>query len=241
MKIELVAANMRNNKVSQQIREMEEYLSSNKCDLLCFGEAYLHGFDGMTWDYETDLARAISLESPVMEEIKGLARKYDCGISFGYIEKLNENIYSSNIVIDSQGSIVDNYRRISEGWKDNWEDGRYSQGQNFQVFEFKNKKFLTAICGDFWWDHLIKEMEAYSKDLDAIIWPLYIDYSPEAWRLEARQEYSDQLASISCPVLMINSYSKGENEGKGGCCLFNHGSVEKELAVGERGVLLVDI
>lgn len=242
MKIGLVAATMRNNRIDEQIKEMEQYLSNNyKCDLLCFGEAYLHGFHGMSWEYEIDINRAITLDSQPMEQVKGLARKYDCGISFGYIEKFNEKIYSSNIVIDNDGDIVDNYRRVSEGWKGNWEDNRYAEGQTFQVFEFKNKQLVTAICGDFWWDHLVKEIEVLSEHVDAVLWPLYIDYTPESWTLNARQEYSDQVSSIPCPILMINSYSTDENEGKGGCCVFNQGYIEKELPIGEKGVLIINI
>lgn len=38
MKIGLVAATIRNYRIDEQIKEMEQYLSNNyKCDLLCFG------------------------------------------------------------------------------------------------------------------------------------------------------------------------------------------------------------
>ena len=242
MTIGLVAATIRNNKIDEQINEIEQYLSNNhNCDLLCFGEAYLHGFHGMSWEYEIDINRAITLDSQSMEELKGLAKEYDCGISFGYIEKFSNKIYSSNIVIDNNGNILDNYRRISEGWKCNWENEHYAEGSSFQVFTYKGKQFVTAICGDFWWDYLIKEIENLSKKVDVVLWPLYIDYSPESWATNARQEYVNQVSSIHCPVLMINSYSPDENEGKGGCCVFNQGHIENELPVGERGILIKKI
>ena len=239
MNIGLVAATIRNNRVDEQINEIRHYLSTNSnCDLLCFGEAFLHGFHGMSWEYEVDINRAITLDSQQMDEIRELTRKYCCGISFGYIEKLNNKIYSSNIVIDNNGNILDNYRRISEGWKCNWENEHYAEGSSFQVFTYKGKQFVTAICGDFWWDYLIKEIENLSSKVDAVFWPLYIDYSPESWALYGRREYINQVNSIYCPVFMINSYSLDENEAKGGCCVFNHGNMEDELPVGEKGVLL---
>lgn len=239
MNIGLVAATIRNDRVDEQINEIRHYLSTNSnCDLLCFGEAYLHGFHGMSWEYERDINRAITLDSQQMDEIRELARKYSCGISFGYIEKFNKKIYSSNVVIDDQGNIVDNYRRTSEGWKCNWEDEHYAEGSDFQVFKYKDKNFVTALCGDLWWDNLVKEVENISKKVDAVLWPLYIDYSPESWIQYGRQEYINQVSSICCPVFMINSYSQDENEAKGGCCVFNKGNIEEELPVGEKGVLL---
>jgi hypothetical protein len=81
------------------------------------------------------------------------------------------------MIIDNHGDIIDNYRRISEGWKSNLSDVRYSEGKSFQVFELKEKRFVT----------------------------------PDSWELSARQEYADQVSSISCPILMINSYSGDEN------------------------------
>lgn len=242
MKIGMVSATMRDNRIDEQIREMEHHLSNNyECDLLCFGEAYLHGFHGMSWQYQIDINRAITVDSQTMKQIRKLAIEYNCGISFGYIEKFNDEIYSSNIIIDNNGDIVDNYRRVSEGWKANWSDARYSEGQAFQVFEWKGKKLVTAICGDLWWNHHVKNMEILSKNVDVVLWPLYIDYTPEAWISNAREEYSAQVSSILCPILMINSYSIDKDEGKGGCCVFKQGHVERELPIGEKGVLTIDI
>lgn len=242
MKVGLVAGTIRNDKIDEQIREMEYHLSStDRCDLLCFGETYLHGFHGLSWNYKIDINKAITIDSQPIKQICELTNKYSCGISFGYIEKYNRNIYCSNIIIDNNGNIVDNYRRISEGWKSNWSDPRYSEGKAFRVFEWQGKRMATAICGDLWWEQHLKDMEMLSKNLDAILWPLYIDYTPEAWVLSARQEYSDRVASIQSPILMINSYSEETYEAKGGCCVFRKGRIEKELPIGEKGVLTVDI
>lgn len=98
MKIGMVAANIHNNKIENQINEMEYHLSNDyRCDLLCFGEAYLHGFHGMSWKYEIDINRAITIDSQIMNQIRRLAKGYDCGISFGYIEKYNDKIYKGRV------------------------------------------------------------------------------------------------------------------------------------------------
>lgn len=242
MKIGMVAGNIRDNKIEEQIKEIEYYLSNNPdCDLLCFGEDFLHGFHGMSWKFEIDICRAITIDSQPIKKIRELAKKFNCAVSFGYIERFNDKIYCSNMVIDRHGDILDNYRRISEGWKSNWIDTRYSEGKSFHVFELEGKQFVTAICGDLWSDHLINDIETISEGVDAVLWPLYIDYSPDSWILNARQEYADQVSSITVPILMINSYSVDENEAKGGCCVFNKGEITKELPIGVSGILMMDL
>lgn len=211
MKIGMIAANVRNNNIEEQMKEIEYYLSNHSnCDLLCFGEVFLHGFHGMSWKFKIDLYRAVTIDSQPIKKIRGLAKEFNCAISFGYIERLHDRIFCSNMIINNYGDIADNYRRISEGWKSNWSDVRYSEGKYFQVFELKEKRFVTAICGDLWLDHLVKDIKIISKEVDAVLWPLYVDYNPDSWIRSARQEYADQVSSISCPILMINSYSEDE-------------------------------
>ena len=45
--------------ISQIGRAMKE--ARGKADLLCFGEAFLQGFDSLCWNYETDQAMAAGI------------------------------------------------------------------------------------------------------------------------------------------------------------------------------------
>ena len=42
--------------IAFNISQIEKALSAaqGRVDLLCFGEAFLQGFDSLSWDYETD-------------------------------------------------------------------------------------------------------------------------------------------------------------------------------------------
>lgn len=55
-------------------------------------------------------------------------------ILFGYLEKCDESLYSSCVVIE-KGKILYNYRRISKGWKKySLTDNHYKEGT--EVGEF---------------------------------------------------------------------------------------------------------
>ncbi|AUS96489.1 hypothetical protein CDQ84_07735 [Clostridium thermosuccinogenes] len=150
------------------------------------------------------------------------------------------NDYSFLIVISDDGEIINNYRRISPGWKETIADGRYyREGNGFSLFDYKGKRFTTAICGDLWYDKnidLIKQLKG-----DCVLWPLYIDYSAQEWENSARDEYALQVKEIQAPVLMINSYAEGEGKANGGCCVFRNGRVLKELPMGTLGILEYEI
>ncbi len=72
MKIGLVSDIFRNNDIDFNCQQINKRLAEAKdrnIDLLCFGESFLHGFDGLTWQHGEDLKRACSQEG---ETIKGL-------------------------------------------------------------------------------------------------------------------------------------------------------------------------
>ena len=242
MKIALVSAIIRDNDITKQIVQIEEYISKNRSvDLFCFGENYLQGFNALTWEYNVDKYIALSIDSEYIKQIRKLALKYNSGISFGYLEKYKDNIYCSNMVIDKKGIIIDNYRRQSLGWKEIFDDNRYKEGDSFNVFELNNKKIVTAICGDLWTDNLLNEIEALSNEVDFILWPLYIDYNQLDWESIAKEEYKNHLSKVNSKVMMINSYSFDQSEAKGGAYIFTGNEIIEELSLGHKGILIKDI
>ena len=91
--------------------------SAGKADLLCFPEAFLQGFDSLSWNYETDKTIALEVSSGIFQQLKDWTVQYGISLITGYIEKDQEKLYSSCAVI-SYGEIIHNYRRISKGWKE---------------------------------------------------------------------------------------------------------------------------
>lgn len=151
MKIGLVSSIMKNNNIEFQIELIEKYLKEQKgLDLIVFGESFLQGFDGITFDYEIDKYRALKIESVEINRIKDLAKKYNCSVSFGFIENDNNFLYSSNLVINENGDIIDVFRRVSKGWKEASATDKYKEGSSFHSFKLKGSTFTTAICGDLW-------------------------------------------------------------------------------------------
>lgn len=73
MKIALASAKFINKDVAHNLIEMEKFMciaKENGADLLCFGEAFLLGFDSLCWNYESDKSMALSTDSEVFSVIR---------------------------------------------------------------------------------------------------------------------------------------------------------------------------
>lgn len=235
MKIVLASAPMFNN-TNKNFETIKTYVLENKgADLIVFGEVFLHGFNGLKWKYEDDKDIALKISDEPISKIRELAKEYRVAISFGFFEKDEESIYTSNLVIDKNGKNLDLYRRVSKTWTSEKACERYKSGDDFHTFEFMGKTILVAICGDLWFYRYIERINEFKSDL--ILWPLYIDYSKEEWESEAMEEYNQQVSHLHEPVLMVNSYMKDGVGAMGGAYLFDNGKALESLPLGEIGAL----
>lgn len=208
-------------------------------DLLCFGEAFLQGFDAFAFQYEKDIKLAITTDSDIFRSIQDAAKHYDIGVTFGYYEKDNGLLYSSQAVISNTGELIYNFKRVSEGWKEPYADNKfYKEGPGFETFEYKGKKISIGLCGDLWNDENVNKIRETKADI--VFWPVYLDYSIEKWENE-KHDYAAKAKEICGNVLLVNSICDGEDRANGGALYFKDGEIAFELPGGREGILEVDI
>ena len=135
MKIALASIGFRNGDISYNLKKIKDIIGEygENVDLIVFGEAFLQGFDSLNWNYQHDMSIAVENDSEIIKEISEKAKEYGVGVSFGYIEKYENHIYSSQITIDEFGRVKDNYRRVSTGWKDDTAGKEYKEGKESVV------------------------------------------------------------------------------------------------------------
>jgi len=239
MKIALVSEKFIDRDILHNLSKIEYHARdlSGKADMICFGEAYLQGFDALSWRFEEDKSIALSNGSETIELIKKYAKDNHIGIAFGYfeIDNSNESIFCSYMVIDALGECVDHYRRVSIGWKEYKKtDKHYKEGKDFHAFNYLGKTILVGLCGDLWYVKNIKKINNIDKDF--ILWPLHIDYTIEMWKRE-KVLYERQSSKLNAPVLMVNNISKTSG---GGAYYFMNGKIKNELPMGQTGTLIID-
>ncbi len=237
MKIALASARIVDRDITYNLSQMERYMKEAKgegVDLVCFGEAFLQGFDALSWQYEEDKKIAVPVSSWEFTQIKKLTKELGVDVLFGYNELEHETIYSSCALI-SDGKILHNYRRISKGWKEYTKtDEHYKEGSAVEVFEYRGKKCAIGLCGDLW-DH----PEKFSLGEEILFWPVYVSWTKEEWENGGKAEYAQQARLCCKHTLYINSLCDGD--AFGGAAYFVDGAVQKEIPIFTEGVLYITI
>ncbi|MCK9477382.1 MAG: carbon-nitrogen hydrolase family protein [Candidatus Muirbacterium halophilum] len=240
MEIGLVSCFNRSGNIDFNLSQIEKFCCKGfekGIDLICFGEAFIQGFDALKWDFDVDRNVAVDVNSSEIFFIRSAASRFSVAISVGFIEFCDGLIYSSNIVIDKSGNVIDIFRRISPGWKEEIASSEYKEGSCFNRFELEGISFSTAICGDLWFEDNIDDITRLNSDV--VLWPLYIDYSADEWNNHAVFEYAEQIRKIGVPVLMINNIT--ENGANVGCAVFQNGCIKKKSDMGIESILLFSI
>lgn len=237
MKIALASARIMDRDINYNLSQMARYMKRAKAagaGLVCFGEAFLQGFNALSWQYGEDRKIALPTSSREFAQIKNLTKEFDIDVLFGYNESEWDSIYSSCALI-SDGEIIHNYRRISRGWKEYAKtDGHYKEGSSVDIFNYKGKKCVIGLCGDLW-----DAPERFSIGEDILFWPVYVSWTKEEWENGGKDEYAEQ-ARLCCEnTLYVNSICDGD--AFGGAAHFMSGKVQKELQIFTEDLLIVEI
>ena len=234
MRIGLVSYRCENRNLAFNMSQLELAMKrmEGKADLLCFGEAFLQGFDALCWDYEVDKNIALPLSSDQISKLQSWTIRYGVSLATGYIEKDHEKLFSSYVVI-SDGKIIHNYRRISKGWKEYAKtDGHYCEGNETVPFCLQGTKMTIALCGDLW------EFPERFKTDHLLLWPVYVNYTIEEWNQGVLDDYAVQAALASKDVLMINPIDKAPIN-HGGSFHFQNGKTVARIPFDREEILMV--
>lgn len=237
MKIALAAARHINRTIPYNLTKMEHFMRGSAeqgADLVCFGEAFLQGFDCLDWDYETDRNMAISTQGDVFSHICTMSKEIGIDVLFGFIEREGETLYSSAALIVG-GKLFHLYRRISRGWKEYWHtDDHYREGNDVCAFDYRGRRFAVALCGDLW-----DCPERFALGADVLLWPVHISYTQAEWEAGDGAEYAGQ-AHLACKTtLMVNNIE--DADAHGGAFHFEAGVIKKALEMDCEGLLVVDL
>ncbi|HJC24298.1 MAG TPA: carbon-nitrogen hydrolase family protein [Candidatus Eisenbergiella merdavium] len=245
MKIALASAPVMEKAIGQNVRVILQNMEQcrGKADLVVFGESVLQGFNSLSWEYETDCRMAVPRTDETIMQVRRSAVENRIAVSFGYLEKDGESIFSSQIVIDEMGEVIHNFHRVSIGWKDYCRtDEHYREGEHFQVFSYKGKQFAIGLCGDLWTDGRPEEMRRLKADI--ILWPVWCDYDAEEWNKKIKYEYARQAALCGKTVLLVNPFDVCDGmieHAAGGAIYFKEGSIAAENPAGDSGIIIIEV
>lgn len=244
MKIALAAVGFMTNNTAYNLAKIKGLAEqcSDKVDLILLGESFLQGFECLSWDYSKDVNIAVDQNSDLIDEIRAFSKTYQVALSFGYIEKAKDKIYSSQLTLDKKGKTLNDFRRVSTGWKEAIAGSNYVEGEGFSQFEYLGKTISVALCGDLWYEDNCAHMKQLNSDL--VLWSVYTDFNYQEWNTKLKYECAEQAGKCGENVLYVNSYcvdGGGYEIARGGAALFVDGRIKAEKPSGEENVLVVEI
>lgn len=242
MKIILCAAENKDRDVAFNTAQIKSFIEKTKeeaPDLLLFGEAFLQGFDSLSFNYHEDIKTAVSVESDAVFEIRKYAEKAQTAIGFGFIESDNGALFSSYLIVGKNGETICKYQRVSPGWRIAKTSSEYCEGDTFRTCAIAEKTLAVIICGDLWEDSLLARITALKAD--AFLWPVFCAYKKREWEQSIRAEYAARAAGVNAPVLFVNSRIGEEGAySAGGAAVFFAGTTVLELPMEETGFLVYE-
>jgi N-carbamoylputrescine amidase len=93
---------------------------------------------------------AVSLNSPVINRFRALARELNMCLAFGLAEAIDKDVYNCAVFIDQAGRLRGTYHKmqLAEGYHSSWWYNRL--GKNSRAFQTPYGRAGFLICNDRW-------------------------------------------------------------------------------------------
>ncbi|MEK2141956.1 N-carbamoylputrescine amidase [Vibrio parahaemolyticus] len=146
--------------------------------------------------------------SHLIQEISALAKELGVVIPVSYFEKAGNTFFNSLVMIDADGTVLDNYRKShipdGPGYSEKY---YFSPGDTgFKVWQTKFGKFGAGICWDQWFPELARSLALHGAE--AIFYPTAIGSEPQDPTLDSRDHWQRTMQGHSAanlvPVIASN-------------------------------------
>ncbi|ELA8127180.1 N-carbamoylputrescine amidase [Vibrio parahaemolyticus] len=146
--------------------------------------------------------------SHLIQEMSALAKELGVVIPVSYFEKAGNTFFNSLVMIDADGTVLDNYRKShipdGPGYSEKY---YFSPGDTgFKVWQTKFGKFGAGICWDQWFPELARSLALHGAE--AIFYPTAIGSEPQDPTLDSCDHWQRTMQGHSAanlvPVIASN-------------------------------------
>ncbi|WMN81756.1 N-carbamoylputrescine amidase [Vibrio parahaemolyticus] len=155
--------------------------------------------------------------SHLIQEMSALAKELGVVIPVSYFEKAGNTFFNSLVMIDADGTVLDNYRKShipdGPGYSEKY---YFSPGDTgFKVWQTKFGKFGAGICWDQWFPELARSLVLHGAE--AIFYPTAIGSEPQDPTLDSRDHWQRTMQGHSAanlvPVIASNRVGTEVDDG----------------------------
>ncbi|WP_455293422.1 N-carbamoylputrescine amidase [Vibrio parahaemolyticus] len=153
----------------------------------------------------------------LIKEMSALAKELGVVIPVSYFEKSGNTFFNSLVMIDADGTVLDNYRKShipdGPGYSEKY---YFSPGDTgFKVWQTKFGKFGAGICWDQWFPELARSLALHGAE--AIFYPTAIGTEPQDPTMDSRDHWQRTMQGHSAanlvPVVASNRVGTEVDDG----------------------------
>ena len=153
----------------------------------------------------------------LIKEMSALAKELGVVIPVSYFEKAGNTFFNSLVMLDADGTVLDNYRKShipdGPGYSEKY---YFSPGDTgFKVWQTKFGKFGAGICWDQWFPELARSLALHGAE--AIFYPTAIGSEPQDPTLDSRDHWQRTMQGHSAanlvPVIASNRVGTEVDDG----------------------------
>ncbi len=163
-------------------------------------------------------------DNEMIKEFSSLAKELDAVLLVSYFEKAHNEYFNSLVVIDADGSIMDNYRKTHIPDGAGYEEKFYFKAGDtgFRVYDTAYAKIGVGICWDQWFCETARALTLMGAEI--IFYPTAIGSEPEV-DIDSKEHWQrvqmGHAATNTVPVVVANRTGKEVGES---CTLTFYGS-----------------
>lgn len=230
------------------IVNMATEAASAGAEVVVFPEAALTGLVNND-DPAHDVPLGQPIPGPVTTKLAELTREQGVWLAIGLLEREDNRLYDTAVLLAPDGKIVLKYRRIHPGWHGPEADPSvYCQGTELPSAETPLGRFAFLICGDLFDNELVQCLRSLVPDWLLFPFARAFDdesYGQERWEREEKPAYVQQVKRTGVTTLMTNylgDKTLGTDHSFGGAMVVSgDGKVIASFPLGKAGMLLVDL
>ena len=151
----------------------------------------------------------------LIKQFSDLARELNVVVLVSYFEKSEDDYFNSLVVVDADGSVMDNYRKTHIPDGPGYEEKFYfKEGDTgFKVYETTYAKIGVGICWDQWFCETARALTL--KGAEIIFYPTAIGSEPEI-EVDSKEHWQrvqmGHAATNTVPVVVANRIGKEVGE-----------------------------
>ena len=148
---------------------------------------------------------------PVIAEFQEIAKQYGVVVLVSYFEKAGEHYFNSLVAINTDGSVLQNYRKTHIPDGPGYEEKFYfaNGDSGYVVYETKFGKIGVGICWDQWFPEVARSLTLMGADI--IFYPTAIGSEPEI-KVDSKEHWQrvqmGHAAANTIPVVAANRIGK---------------------------------